>query len=257
MLKTFGGSLGLTNCWTRDVLKQLNWSKCKGTTNKVDPSAQFLAEEKFIFQRTISTAILEHDILAPLFNLYLTPLFFVSQGKYTFSFKGTKNVPIKWVDDKRQITATFAVSLTGTFLQIQLIFKVKTKRTLPNFKIPSTFSLSYTKNHKSNTEKSIEFFEQIIFPYLKMVERENGHPEEQYALIIMDTFKGQDNDRLKELCSENYCEVAIVPHNITKKFQPLDISVNRAAKAFIQNMYNEWFQMKSQHSKVEVSTTLK
>ena len=90
-----------------------------------------------------------------------------------------------------------------------------------------------------------------------MVERENGHPEEQYALIIMGTFKGQDNDRLKELCSENYCEVAIVPHNITKKFQPIDISVNRAAKAFIQNMYNEWFQMKSQHSKVEVSTTLK
>ena len=80
---------------------------------------------------TISTAILEHDIPAPLVNLYLTPLSFISQGKYTFSFKGAKNVPIKGVDDKRQIIATFAVSLTGTFLQIQLIFRVKTKRTLP------------------------------------------------------------------------------------------------------------------------------
>ena len=29
----------------------------------------------------------------------------------------------------------------------------------------------------------------------------------------MDTFKGQYNDRLRELCSENYCEVAIIPHN--------------------------------------------
>ena len=74
-----------------------------------------------------------------------------------------------------------------------------------------------------------------------MVERENGYPEEQYALIIMDTFKGQDNDRLRELCSENYCEVVIVLHNLTNKFQPIDISVNKAAKAFIQNMYNEWF----------------
>ena len=72
-----------------------------------------------------------------------------------------------------------------------------------------------------------------------MVERENGYPEEQYALIIMDTFKGQDNDRLRKLCSENYCEVAIVPHNLTNKFQPLDIGVNKAAKAFIQNMCNE------------------
>lgn len=32
-----------------------------------------------------------------------------------------------------------------------------------------------------------------------------------------------------------------MPHNLTNKFQPLDISVNKAAKAFIQNLYNEWF----------------
>ena len=56
----------------------------------------------------------------------------------------------------------------------------------------------------------------------------------------MDTFKGQDNDRLIELCSENYCEVVIVPHNLTNKFQPLDISVNKAAKTFIEKMCNEW-----------------
>ena len=30
-----------------------------------------------------------------------------------------------------------------------------------------------------------------------MVKRENGYPEEQYALIIKDTFKGQDNDSLR------------------------------------------------------------
>ena len=242
------GNLDLTDRWARDALKQLKWSKRKGATGKVDPSPQFLAEEKFTFQRTISTAILEHDISAPLVvNLDQTSLSYVSPGKYKFSFSAT-NVAIKGVDDKKQIPATFAVSLTGKFLPIQLIYKGKTKRSLPKFKFPSTFSLSHTENHWSNTEKSTEFFEQIIFPYLKMVKRENGYPEEQYALIIMDTFKGQDNDRLRELCYENYCEVVIVPHNLTNKFQPLDISVNKAAKAFIQNMYNEWFYNKSQHS---------
>ena len=44
-----------------------------------------------------------------------------------------------------------------------------------------------------------------------MIKKENGYPEEQYALMFIDTFKGQDNDRLRENCSENYCEVAIVP----------------------------------------------
>lgn len=74
-----------------------------------------------------------------------------------------------------------------------------------------------------------------------MVKEEKGYPKEQHCLIIMDTFKGQDNDVLKELCSDNNCKVVIVPHNLTNKFQPLDISVNKAAKAFIQNRYNEWF----------------
>ena len=118
-LKEFGGSLDLTDRWARDVLIQLKWSKCKGTTGKVDPSHQFLDEEKFTFQRTISTAILEHNILAPLaVNLDQTPLSYVSPGKYTFSFKGAKNVPTKGVDNRRQITATFVVSVTGKFLPI-------------------------------------------------------------------------------------------------------------------------------------------
>ena len=150
--KEFGGSLDLTDRWARDVLKQLKWSKRKRITGKGDPSPQFLAQEKLTFQRIISTAILEHHIPPPLVvNLDQIPLSYVSPGKYTFSFKGAKNVPIKGVEDKRQITAIFAVSLTGKFLPIQLIYKGKTKRSLPKFKYPSTFSLSYTENHWSNT----------------------------------------------------------------------------------------------------------
>ena len=44
---------------------------------------------------------------------------------------------------------------------------------------------------------------------------------------MMDTFKGQGNKILRELCPENNCEVVIVPHNLTKKFRPLDINVNK------------------------------
>ena len=68
-----------------------------------------------------------------------------------------------------------------------------------------------------------------------------GLPQQQHSLVIMDTFKGQDNDIIKEFCSKNRCEVVIVPHNLTNKFQPLDLTVNKAGKAFIQNQYNDWF----------------
>ena len=57
----------------------------------------------------------------------------------------------------------------------------------------------------------------------------------------MDTFKGQDNEAVLELCRKNNCEVIIVPHNLTNKFQPLDITLNKPAKSFISNSYNEWF----------------
>ena len=55
----------------------------------------------------------------------------------------------------------------------------------------------------------------------------------------MDTFKGQGNDTLKKLCAENNYDVMIIPHNPTNKFQPLELSVNKAAKSFIQNKYND------------------
>ena len=106
-----------------------------------------------------------------------------------------KNVLKKGVDDKRRITATFAVSFKWKILAHSIDLQ-RENQAAPNqsLNFPATFSLSYTENHWSNTEKSIEFFEQIIFPYLRMVKRENRYPEEQYALIIMDTFKGQDNE---------------------------------------------------------------
>lgn len=60
--------------------------------------------------------------------------------------------------------------------------------------------------------------------------KELQYPSEQYSLVIMDTFKGQDNDAIKELCAKNNCELVIVPHNLTNKFQSLGLTVNQKEK---------------------------
>ena len=122
ILKESGGTVKLTNRQARGVLSDLIWSKRKGTTGKLELSPQFLAEEKFTFQWEISTAISSHDI--PKFlvlNTDQTPLSYVSPGQYIFSFKGSKNVPIKGFDDKQQITSTSDVSSTGKCLPTHLI----------------------------------------------------------------------------------------------------------------------------------------
>ena len=241
-LKKCGGHIELTDSWARHVLESMKWTKRKGTTGRVEPSQQFLDEEKLTFQRNISTIIEDHDIPKDLIlNLDQTPLSYVSPGKYTFNPKGAKTVPIKGVDDKRQITAIFSTSMTGSFLPIQLIYEGKTRRCLPNYDFPKGFNVAYSPNHWSNTEKSVELFQKVIFRYLKNVKLSKKYPKEQLSLIIMDTFKGQDSDIVLNLCKKHFYQVVIVPHDLTNKFQSLDTTLNKPAKSFISNKYNEWF----------------
>ena len=95
--------------------------------------------------------VYNHDIPADLvINLVQTPLSYVYPGKYTFNFKSAKYVPTKGVDDKHQITATFAISATAEFVPEKLIYAGKTKRCLPFFQFPRTFHTTCTENHWSN-----------------------------------------------------------------------------------------------------------
>ena len=170
----------------------------EGTTSKVAPPALLLEEEKFSFQQDIVQAVHDHNIPKRLvFNPDQTPLLYVSPGKYTFAPKGSKHVPIKGQDDKRQITATFAVNDAGEFMPMQLIYKGKTKRSLPKHHFPDGFNVTYSENHWSNMEKSLEFFNEVIFPQIERIKQEENLPSEQVSLVLMDNFKGQDNDAVK------------------------------------------------------------
>ena len=128
------GTLELTNLWARNLRDSVEWNKHKATIEKIEPSPQLLSEEKFTFQRAVSIAVFEHEISISLIaNLDQTPLSHVSPGRYALSFKSANNVLIKGWDDKRQITGTFAVTLDGKFLPIQLIYQRKYQRCQPKF----------------------------------------------------------------------------------------------------------------------------
>ena len=55
------------------------------------------------------------------------------------AFKGSKKVTITGAADKRNITATIAVTLSGKFLPIQLMYGGKTEQGLPRYKFPDSF----------------------------------------------------------------------------------------------------------------------
>ena len=140
----------------------MNWAKRKGTNGKIEPSKRFLLEEELTFQKKI----FEHDTPKELsINFDQTPLSYVSPGKYTCDVKGVKTVPIKGMDEKRQMTATFAISMSGEFLLIQVIYEGKTKRCLPKYTFPANFDATFSENHWSNTEKFLSFLKKIVFVF--------------------------------------------------------------------------------------------
>ena len=73
---------------------------------------------------------------------------------------------LKRIDDKRQITAIFTVSMTGKFLPTQLVSEGKTCKCLPKSDFPGDFNITFSDSNWSNREKSFELFQKVIFPYL-------------------------------------------------------------------------------------------
>ena len=59
---------------------------------------------------------------------------------------------ISGVDDKRQITALLAGTLSGHFLPAQLIYAGKTPACLPKVQFLSDWHVTFTPNHWSNED---------------------------------------------------------------------------------------------------------
>ena len=47
---------------------------------------------------------------------------YISLSNWTMAKEGSRRVGVVGIDDKRQITATFAASLSGNFLPVQMVY---------------------------------------------------------------------------------------------------------------------------------------
>ena len=93
---------------------------------------------------------------------------------------------------------------------------------VPKYAFPENFDIKFSKNCWPNTKKAISFFKKVAFTHFKNVRQTIGFPNEQTyyeSLVIMDTFKGQDNEEAAKLCHENNCVLIIALHNLTNKSQ--------------------------------------
>ena len=104
----------------------------------------------FTWKKNIAEKVLEHKIHNDLIlNFDQTPLGFSCPAKTTFTEKNAETVPIRNLDDKRQITGTFVVNLSREFLPIQLIYTGKTDLCHPKVEFPKSFLQSTGQIKKS------------------------------------------------------------------------------------------------------------
>ena len=219
LLAENGGHISLSKHWAKHLLTRMGFVKRRGTTKaKVDVKnfdevkQQFLLDNKAVCE-------MEEIPFDLIINWDQTGIHYVPVGSWTMEKEGAKRVEIAGADDKRQITAVFAGSLTEDFLPPQLIYKGTTSRCLPTLSFPSDWHITCSPNHWSNEKTMIAYVERIILPYVSSKRKELKLVPDYPALVIFDKFTGQGTESVLQLLQENHIHVVMVPANCTDRLQ--------------------------------------
>lgn len=165
----------------------------------------------------------------------------VPSNDSTMARKGSKQVEIIGLDDKRQITAVMACSLTGELLPLQLVYGGKTEKCHPRYTFPPDWHITHSPNHWANTSTTLEWISHVLVPFLVKKREDLQIPPEQPALCILDLFRAHRVEEVIDALKENNIRVAFVPGGCTGEVQPLDLSGNAEFKAELKQCFTSWY----------------
>ena len=155
--------------------------------------------------------------------------------------RGSTAVTIEGSNDKRIITGTFTITFSGKFLPIEPIYGEKTTQSIPKAASSKNFSLNFNLSHYSNSEESLKFLKEIAILHVDNERCQLKFPKEQKTLMVMDVITGQmTEDVLKQYQDDNIL-IVNVPRNMTKHYQPLDLTVNGYCKTFLKRKFTQLY----------------
>lgn len=125
---------------------------------------------------------------------------------------------------------------------IHSIHSGKTQRSLPKGNIfPPSFDVTMNPKHWANEGTVLKLIDSILIPYIAAERERLGDPN-QRALLIFDVFRAHLTDSVVQKLLEHNIHYVLVPPNLTNLYQPLDVSVNRAAKSTIHKLYSAYYR---------------
>ena len=228
--------------WANSILKRMGFVRRKGTTQKCMSLTPYeFAQKKEAFLNSVSSMVNAHNIPPELvLNWDQGGTNLMPSSSYTLEKQGATRVEIAAVNDKKQIAATFAVSLSGAFLPFQLLYQGKTERCHPKYEFPPEIDVWHSPNHWSNQDLTKRFVEKVIIPYVIHARQDKSLREDAKALVIFHCFSGHQGPVLDVLESHNIVYV-FVPDNCTDRLQPLDVSVNKPVKDHLRSKFRSWY----------------
>ena len=232
-----------TRGWLNHLYSRLNLSRRRATTSRPPISVAAYNESVLRFHHKISSTVRMFNIPDSLvITIDQTPSRYMEVTKMTMASKNSKRVAIANSSDKRAITITLGISLSGDMLPYQLIYSGKTTRCLPDRSLfPDAFLLSYNPNHWSNETETRNLLNKVIDPYAQKIKSEQGLQADQKTLLIWDDFKAHNAPSVIALSDHLNIVRVDIPKNFTHLVAPLDLTVNKKLKEFEQAMFSDYY----------------
>jgi hypothetical protein len=196
--------------------------------------------------KRIAANIQTYDIhFSLIVNMDQTGIHLVPCSAHTYDLKGSKGVPMLGHDDKRQITACVAASMTGELLPLQLIFQGKTQKCEPRPTAESNaagFHLTHSENHWSTQTTMQDWVRQILIPYANLQKKHHTLQADSKILLILDVWAVHKSEEFRRFLRTEFPDILLVfvPANCTSKLQLADLMLQRPFKHGVRTKFNEW-----------------
>ena len=166
------------------------------------------------------------------FNMDEVPMSFDAPYSRAVDTTGTESVPVSTTGhEKTGFTCVLACSESGKKLKPMVIFK---RKTMPKEKLPDGVVVHCHNKGWMDRDGMAVWGEKVWRPRpVSFFDRT--------SLLIFDSFSAHIDEGVRNISkTEHKTTTAVILGGLTKKLQPLDISVNRSFKNHVREEWEKW-----------------
>lgn len=155
----------------------------------------------------------------------------VPSSKFSLAERGSRDVLITGIDDKRGVTVSHATHAGYGMIGSQVIYGGKTTQCHANSRLaPDDWCLTHTMNHWQDEVSLMAWYDHTIIPYFSNTRDELQLPEDAKGLVIYDVHWSHKHEDSRRVLAANDIRDWFVPAGETDILQVCDVGINKPFK---------------------------